>query len=247
MDYREAPPPPALEGLVKARWTLAGAGTARDWIGHHATPDGCIEIIRRLTGRSRWGGEQPLSFAVGLIERPELFEISGDSSFGGLRLWPWAWPLLSTIPHGAARGRWLPFDAPGFAAIEARLASEQALAATGRAIVAAESVAEMGAATGMNPRALQRWFARRVGLPPRRYLRLLRFRAPSRPLPASPPSPATPPRLVSPTRRIWRASFAPSPEPPRAPRATRRAGPSFPSAAAGSGRRSGPSGRGSPG
>ena len=27
----------------------------------------------------------------------------------------------------------------------------------------------------MSPRTLQRWFARHVGLPPRRYLRLLRF------------------------------------------------------------------------
>ena len=28
---------------------------------------------------------------------------------------------------------------------------------------------------GMSPRALQRWFERHVGMPPRRYLRLLRF------------------------------------------------------------------------
>ena len=33
----------------------------------------------------------------------------------------------------------------------------------------------MSRATGMAPRTLQRWFARHVGLPPRRYLRLLRF------------------------------------------------------------------------
>ena len=33
----------------------------------------------------------------------------------------------------------------------------------------------MGAGTGMSPRTLQRWFARHVDLPPRAYLRLLRF------------------------------------------------------------------------
>lgn len=33
----------------------------------------------------------------------------------------------------------------------------------------------MSAVTSMNPRALQRWFARHVGMPPRRYLKLLRF------------------------------------------------------------------------
>ena len=108
MDYREHPPPPALAGLVKTRWTLAGGGAADDWIEQQAVPDGCVEIIRRLAGRSRWGGDQPARFAVGLIERPEPFEISGDSRFEGLRLWPWAWPLVSDIPLGAMRGRWLP-------------------------------------------------------------------------------------------------------------------------------------------
>jgi len=33
----------------------------------------------------------------------------------------------------------------------------------------------MGRAAGMSPRALQRWFARNVGIAPRHYLRLLRF------------------------------------------------------------------------
>ena len=33
----------------------------------------------------------------------------------------------------------------------------------------------MGRSTGMGARALQRWFERNVGMPPRRYLRLLRF------------------------------------------------------------------------
>jgi transcriptional regulator GlxA family with amidase domain len=45
----------------------------------------------------------------------------------------------------------------------------------GRAVLAAATVADMTRGTGMSPRTLQRWFARHVGLPPRRYLRLLRF------------------------------------------------------------------------
>src|SRR5205809_205593 len=32
MDYREFPPPPELEGLIKVRWTLAGSGAAQDWL-----------------------------------------------------------------------------------------------------------------------------------------------------------------------------------------------------------------------
>lgn len=169
MDYREHPPPPRLEGLVKACWTLAGGGDAVDWVAQQAVSDGCVEVIRRLAGRSRWEGDQPERFAVGLIERPETFEISGDSRFEGIRLWPWAWALISDIPLAAMRGRWIAFEGPP------DIPEAAALAATGRAILAAPTVAEMARNTGMSPRTLQRWFERHVGMPPRRYLRLLRF------------------------------------------------------------------------
>ena len=175
MEYREYPPAPALEGLVKVRWTLVGSGAADDWLAQQAVPDGCVEIIMRTAGRSRWDGDQPARFAVGLIERPEGFEISGDAGFEGLRLWPWAWPLIGDRPLAMLRGRWLPYEGPGLDEVEARLAGAEALAAIGRAILAAASVEDMALGTGMSPRTLQRWFARHVGLPPRRYLRLLRF------------------------------------------------------------------------
>ena len=48
-------------------------------------------------------------FAVGLIERPEGFEISGDACFEAIRLWPWAWPLIGDRPLAELRGRWLPY------------------------------------------------------------------------------------------------------------------------------------------
>jgi AraC-like DNA-binding protein len=169
MDYCEHPPPPALEGLVKVRWTLAGDGAAGEWIEQQAVPDGCVEIIRRRAGRSRWAGEQPERFAVGLIEKPEGFAISADSRFEGLRLWPWAWQLMSEIPLDAMRGRWIDYPGPF------EVPHDPALAAAGRAILAAGSVGEMSEGTRMSPRTLQRWFAAHVGLPPRRYLRLLRF------------------------------------------------------------------------
>ena len=175
MDYREFPPPPALEGLIKVRWTLAGSGGAGEWLAQQAVPDGCVEIISRLAGRSRWDGDQPARFAVGLIERPEGFEISGDACFEAIRLWPWAWTLIGDRPLAELRGRWLPYRGPGLDEIERRLASEGELAAIGRAILAAGTVEEMSHKAGMSPRTLQRWFARHVGLPPRRYLRLLRF------------------------------------------------------------------------
>lgn len=175
MDYSEQPPGPALDGLIKARWTLIGHGGVDEWHVQQATPDGCIEIIRRTAGRSRWNGDQPACFVVGLIERPEPFEISGDARFEAIRLWPWAWPLISDLPLASLRGRWHLFDPPDFAAIEARLAAETDFNRIGRALLAAESVAKMSVLTGMSPRTLQRWFTTHVGLPPRTYLRLLRF------------------------------------------------------------------------
>lgn len=175
MDYRETPPPPHLAGLVKARWTLTVNGHAREWLPQQATPDGCVEIIRRTSGRSRWGDEQPASFVVGLVDRPQPFEVSGDAAFEALRLWPWAWTAIGDIPLAALTGRWHEIPAPDFAAIEARLSAAQDLNRIGAAILAAPTVAAMSEATAMSPRTLQRWFARHVGLSPRTYLRLLRF------------------------------------------------------------------------
>lgn len=174
MDYRETPPPAPLAGLVKARWTLE-AGGADEWLPQQATPDGCIEIIRRTRGRSRWDGDQPASFLVGLVDRPQPFEISGDAAFEALRLWPWAWSLIGDTPLTALHGRWQAIPTPDFQAMEARLSAATELANIGTALIAAPSVAAMSAATGMDPRALQRWFAHHVGIPPRAFLRLLRF------------------------------------------------------------------------
>ena len=175
MDYRETPPPPHLSGLIKARWTLAADGAAGEWLPQQATPDGCVEIIRRTRGQSRWDGDQPQSFVVGLVGRPQPFEIGGDAAFEALRLWPWAWRVVGEGDGADLHGRWAAWDAPDFDTIEARLAVETGLDAIGTAILAAPTVAAMSAATAMPPRALQRWFAAHVGLPPRAWLRLRRF------------------------------------------------------------------------
>lgn len=181
MDYRAHAPPPALAGLIKTFWTLDGAGAAGDWIAQQATPDGCVEIIRRLEGRSRWDGDQPETFAVGLVGTPTGFAISGDSRFAAIRLWPWAWPLVADMKLEAMWGRWLPFRhelleaLPDFEAAAGLFPADEKLNAIGAALVGAETVEAMGRATKMSPRTLQRWFARNVGIAPRHYLRLLRF------------------------------------------------------------------------
>jgi AraC-like DNA-binding protein len=189
MDYREYPPLPALAGLTKAHWTLDAAGEAGDWIEHEAVPDGCVELIRRLSGQSRWGEEQPEFFAVGIGTSPATFEVSGDARFAAIRLWPWTWTWLSAVPLAAMRDRWievrepavrdlaalLPDRAAADAALVAKLDIEAPEREVFEAVLKASSVAEIRRRSGLGPRALQRWFERHVGMPPSRYLRVLRF------------------------------------------------------------------------
>lgn len=186
MDYQEIEPPAGLSHLVKAGWTLRARGEPSATIRHAATPDGCIEIIRRLRGRSAWGGAQPERFVAGLSTAPAILELSGDSHFLALRLWPWAWNALAAVPSPSLVDRWqdLAEAAPGFAmpatveeafAEIAPVALDARTAAVGEAILKSRSVAALSAASGRPRRWLQRWFEREIGVPPRRYLRLLRF------------------------------------------------------------------------
>ena len=182
MDYAELPLPPELDGLVAAVWTLAADSS--DWIAHEATPDGCVELIRREAGRSVWRREQPPLFAAGLALAPAKLAFSGDARFTAIRLWPWAWHALGGPPCAGFADDWIaiPPDSPLAALLDgdpvARLS--EALAgvspAFGRAVIAAAKVGDMAEATGIPLRRLQRLFARQIGMPPRAWLRLLRFR-----------------------------------------------------------------------
>lgn len=186
MDYQEISPPEALRPLVKVGWTLSAGQGPSQTIRHSATPDGCVEIIRRLAGRSSWGEDQPEAFVAGLVTRPAELELSGDSRFVAIRLWPWAWNRLASLPSPALVDRWMGLGeaAPAFvmpATVEEAFAAlagvtlDDRTAALGSAIVEARTVHALTSATGQSPRWLQRWFAREIGVAPRRYLRLLRF------------------------------------------------------------------------
>ena len=187
MEYREYSPDPGLRCAVKCYWTLAGAGDAETWIAHEAVPDGCVEIIRRLSGRSQWDAEQPELFVAGVADRPATFRISGDSRFASIRLWPWAWPELTEAPLASLWDRWAAIDdpdlaqlgglLPGFADVDRWLAERLGGLdfSMGGAVIGSTSVAEIRRRSQAAPRTLQRWFARNVGMAPSRYLRILRF------------------------------------------------------------------------
>lgn len=190
VDYREVEPPNNLKGLVKAWWSLEAGGRPEEWIINSATPDGCVEVIHRVTGRSRWGGEQPHLFVVGLSEAPVDFEISGDSRFQALRLWPWTWRAISGQNPAELVGQWSAVGSDLAVRLDLLVSSKgqqsqdvvlelgrshDRLRRVGLAVIEAASVAEMRMRSGLTPRSLQRWFESNVGLPPQRYLRLLRF------------------------------------------------------------------------
>jgi AraC-like DNA-binding protein len=184
MDYAELPLPPALDGLVAGVWTLAGDQPG--WVEHEATPDGCIELIHRAAGRSEWRRSQPAFFATGLSPHPIRFGFSGDARFTAIKLWPWAWHALGGAACPGFADDWIAVlpESPLAALLAGDPVANLARALDGiappplaRAILASASVAEITARTGLPHRRLQRIFARELGLAPRTYLRLLRFRA----------------------------------------------------------------------
>lgn len=186
MLYAEFQPPAGLEHAVKLGWTLRADGRADSTVEHVATPDGCVEIIHRVAGRSFWKRPQPPQFAAGLIGEPARLQLSGEAAFVGLRLWPWGLNALSRVRSPDLLDDWidLAVAAPRLAigdSIDCAFeAIQRALAGFERdplhlAIVQSRSVAELARRTGRPRRWLQRWFEREIGLSPRSYLRLLRF------------------------------------------------------------------------
>lgn len=187
MRYAEQPLPDALTGLVAAIWTMAGDGEPDEWIDHDATPDGCIEVIHRLRGRSIWGEEQPALFVTGLSLAPVRFRISGDAHFLGVRLWPWAWEMLGGTPCPDFADGWNRLDLDskaGALVMNADRALTDVTAAfaealphpIGSQVLSATRVEDIVRASGYSHRTVQRWFERSIGITPRGYLRLIRFR-----------------------------------------------------------------------
>jgi len=186
MDYAEIPAPVELRHLVKTAWTLSVGGEISDCIDHVATSDGCMEIIRRLQGRSSWDGNQPPVFVAGLTIHPAKLQLSGASEFVGLRLWPWTWNAIGRVNSRELIDRWadlataapdftMPDNAPdAFATIAPQLL-DPAIVPLIDVVLSATSVSELAERSGRSHRYLQRWFERHVGVAPRVYLRLLRF------------------------------------------------------------------------
>jgi AraC-like DNA-binding protein len=197
VDYRELPLPERLDGLVKAVWTIEQRRPAGEHVRQDAMPDGCIDIIRRLNGTSEWRRPQPDLFVAGVIDTPAALTMSGDARLIGIRLWPWAWNMLGGKPAAEFVNDWIEPGPESLAALlmadpdrlipalSEALAAEQA-PVLAQPILRSRSVAEISIRSGWSYRQLQRWFATEIGVPPRRYVKLLRFQQAFADVPVSP-------------------------------------------------------------
>jgi AraC-like DNA-binding protein len=114
--------------------------------------------------------------------------LGAGSRFVGLKLWPWTWHVLGGPPCRRFTDDWVAIDAGSPLAalmdaapetIVARLADRLRASpppALGEALLEETTVAAVACRAGLSHRQLQRLFARDFGMPPRSYLRLLRFR-----------------------------------------------------------------------
>lgn len=189
MHYAEHSLPSSLYAHVAAVWTLEVGAVGPQWVEQEAVPDGCIELISRACGRSVWRREQPRMFATGLATTTAKLRLGAGSSFTGLKLWPWTWHALGGEPCARFTDDWLEIDAHSplaalmtgepesiVARLTERLGSQEP-PAFGVALLEERTVGDVARRAQMSLRLLQRRFEREFGLPPRSYLRLLRFRA----------------------------------------------------------------------
>lgn len=188
MDYAELPLPPALAGLVAAIWTAAVPENAPQWTEFEAVPDGCVELIRRHAGRSIWRREQPALFATGLATVTAKLSLGAGARFTGVKLWPWAWHAIGGARCPGFADDWIAVEDSALAALVADDPAETrdrivhtiaglAPPAFARAALAEPTPGAIARRAGLSPRTLQRAFLRETGMPPRSYLRLLRFRS----------------------------------------------------------------------
>lgn len=198
LHYREFAPPPGLEGIVFAVWTLAGDSGAEDSLRYHVVPDACSDFVF-----DRQAGE---GFVFGTVAEARTVEMSGRVSLVGVRLQPHLLPAYTGIPtsgfrdvepsfHDASLGAmndvfasragdedagFGPREAASLAeAVSRQLCTERvnirAQWLTAALLAGGGSVDRAVHSTGLSARQLQRIAQQELGLTPKRLGRILRL------------------------------------------------------------------------
>jgi AraC-like DNA-binding protein len=193
--YQEFAPGGALEAMVECFWSQAVPAPAEPG-NHRVLPDGCMDLLFDFRAEAR-----PRVSIVGTMSRALVVESSGESDLIGIRFRPGGLPALLGLDAAALRD----FDAePGCFGDRSALELWERLAgvpAARRPVILRQSVrsvavdplvawcanrieasggalsmAELEAASGAGSRQIERKFLRHVGISPKAFARIARFR-----------------------------------------------------------------------
>lgn len=200
--YREYAPGPTLAQAVECYWSSAAAAPAGGSILHRVLPDGCMDLLFDLAAA---GGDR--ATIVGTMTKPLLVTREGATDLFGIRFRPGGLiaflPLtaaeltdghidLSVVAGRLAEELWdrLAEAEPARRAAVAEAALLARLPASGlidptihhcvarlEATRGALPIARLEASTGLSGRQIERKFAHHVGLAPKTFARIVRFRS----------------------------------------------------------------------
>jgi AraC-like DNA-binding protein len=200
--YREYAPGPTLAQTVECYWSSTAVAPAGGSILHRVLPDGCMDLLFDFAAA---GGEH--ATIVGTMTRPLLVTGEGAADLFGIRFRPGGitrfLPLdateltdaradLSAVARRLAGELWdrlgeaEPARRPAVAeaALLVRLPASGLIDPYVRHCVArleaargALPIARLDASTGLSGRQIERKFARHVGLTPKTFARVVRFRS----------------------------------------------------------------------
>jgi AraC-like DNA-binding protein len=179
VPYLEIPPTAALRPWVECFWTI------RDEAGgeHRVLPDGCADLVFDLTA-----GE---GMAVGTMTRPRTVSAAAGSEFLGVRFRPGRAAAFLRLPLAEITDARVPIGElwKGAPAIENVTMLESALlrrlspdrdarvdAAVERIVAGAERIDEIAREIGISRQHLARQFLHHVGVSPKTFARVMRFR-----------------------------------------------------------------------
>jgi AraC-like DNA-binding protein len=191
---------PRLSPFVRNYWTLQAAGGKEGCRRQHVTPDGCIDIIFRRRDPT----EVFTAFVVGVMTRPIFEDLAPRAEYLGIRFAPGGFGHFFPVPAGELTDRIVPLEylSASSRLIEAvanapdvrmrlriledvlhqQLLSDEPepiLAAVLRTIGAARgvvSVAQLAHLAGWSPRRLRRVFHEWVGVGPKVFCEIVRFK-----------------------------------------------------------------------
>jgi len=222
MFYEEFDPAPDLAAHVARYWTMAVAPEVAPGFAHTIYPNGCVSLaclVRRSgEGRVAVVGPRPDAFQVPVFPGDRYWGVTFWPDAGGLMLGVPARSLAGVVGDAASilgeseagslweAARECSTRSDAGAALDrvlrVRVAAAPGLDPTVRAAVVGliasrgeVSVAELAGEVGVSPRQLQRRFGNAVGLSPKQFARIRRFRSAMS-------------ELLSPNPRTWSAVAA---------------------------------------